>query len=62
MELLSEVEESLRGLSVEARKNLPDVKEAAERGTLKLRSLKEGKRVNERWTHFSQNPHAEPPR
>ena len=44
MELLGEVEENLRALSVEARKakQLSGVKEAAERGTLKCRSLKEG--------------------
>lgn len=44
MELLGEVEEHLRALSVEARKakQLSGVKEAAERGTLKCRSLKEG--------------------
>jgi hypothetical protein len=43
MELLGEVEENLRALSVEARKSkqLSGVKEAAERGTLKLRNLKE---------------------
>ncbi len=42
MELLGEVEEHLRALSVEARKNrqLSGVREAAERGTLKLRGLK----------------------
>ena len=42
MELLGEVEEHLRALSVEARKSrqLSGVKEAAERGTLKLRGLK----------------------
>jgi hypothetical protein len=44
MDLLGEVEENLRALSVEARKSkqLSGVKEAAERGTLKCRSLKEG--------------------
>lgn len=43
MELLGEVEENLRAISVEARKSkqLSGVKEAAERGTLKLRNLKE---------------------
>lgn len=43
MEFLGEVEEHLREISVEARKSkqLSGVKEAAERGTLKLRNLKE---------------------
>ena len=43
MDVLHEVEENLRALSVEARKSkmLSGVKEAAERSTLKLRNLKE---------------------
>jgi hypothetical protein len=41
MDFLREVEQDLRALSAEARKRHPVVKEAAERGILKLRAMRE---------------------
>jgi hypothetical protein len=41
MDFLRSVEEDLRSLSDEARKKYPVVKEAAERGILKLRAMRE---------------------